>query len=232
MAKYHELLTVASHPGGTLVVGGAHNGCLEGRAAIWVCEWDGKLSAARVRGRVALYGRFNTAKQHRWVQVAFAESPRGSFGGFTPVSVLGWSPCTLRAASVYFAAVNANPVDADSVLGLFPVYYHHPDNSLENMDLCYLGLALSCDGVHFGEMEKLVDLGCGLFNRVVDYPVDGFGGSGDDVFFYVHRDMPTEDHVRAFGDHGSATLAPRLVRHAIPRAKLAAWTDRARAALP
>jgi len=136
-------LAATGATGGTLVASGAHDGCLEGRRAIKVCEWDGKMSAAAVRGgRVALYGRFNTAKQHRWVQVALANTPAGPFGGFSPVQILGWSPCDVRRASVYYAAVNRNPADASTVLGLFPVFSHHPSHT---MDMCYLGAAVSCD---------------------------------------------------------------------------------------
>ena len=38
---------------GAVVVRGTHGGCLEGRAAVLVCEWDGKLSAAVAPGAAA-----------------------------------------------------------------------------------------------------------------------------------------------------------------------------------
>lgn len=81
-------------------------------------------------------------------------------------------------------------------------------------------------------MEKLVDLGCGLFNRVIDFPVDGFSVKDGHVHFYVHRDMPTEDWVRAFDEKGTSAFAPRLVRHSIPLDKLEAFTRTSIAALP
>ncbi|KAH8098799.1 ligase [Aureococcus anophagefferens] len=203
-----------------VVVRGTHGGCLEGRAAVLVCEWDGKLSAAVEPrgGRVALYGRLNTAKQHRWVQVAFAPAPAGPFGAFTPVSILGWGPCDVPFASVYYSAVNANPTDDATLLGLFPV---------NRGGRCVLGLAATCDGVHFGALEELLDLGCEIQGRTADYPVDGFLVDGDALAVFVHRDMPTEDIVKA----GAERLAPRLVRHDVALDAVRALTRRAKADL-
>ena len=267
---------------GAVVVRGTHGGCLEGRAAVLVCEWDGKLSAAVAPGggRVALYGRLNTAKQHRWVQVAFAPGPAGPFGAFTPVSILGWGPCDVPFASVYYAAVNARagkeseiPNFKGSYLGRFPLVLadswtsdHLSEHSLEAWMLfpeleraatlnlccaaqvnanptddgtllglfpvhrggrCVLGLAATCDGVHFGALEELLDLGCEIQGRTADSPADGFLVDGETLAVFVHRDMPTEDIVKA----GAERLAPRLVRHDVALDAVRALTRRAKADL-
>ncbi|KAH8061994.1 ligase [Aureococcus anophagefferens] len=136
-------------------------------------------------------------ERHGRRPVAFAPAPAGPFGAFTPVSILGWGPCDVPFASVYYAAVNANPTDGATLLGLFPV---------NRGGRCVLGLAATCDGVHFGALEELLDLGCEIQGRTADYPVDGFLVDGDAHAVFVHRDMPTEDIVKA----GAERLAPRL----------------------
>ncbi|KAH8087747.1 ligase [Aureococcus anophagefferens] len=201
---------------GTVVVNGTHPGCMELRRSAR-CEWDGKLSAARVGDAVALYGRLNSRTAKRWAQVAFAPSPAGPFGAFEPLRLLGWSPCRVRAASVYFVAVSPNPVDGGATaLGLFPIF--------ERGD-CDLGAAATRDGVTFGPPAHLLDLGCEDAGRVRDYPADGLAARGDVVYFYVHRDMPT-DHARA-----ALPRAARLVRHALAMKWLEAFTAAQVAAL-
>ena len=94
----------------------------------------------------------------------------------------------------YLAAVNAHPLGDNSVLGLFSTSEpagHGAERQTGAVAECYLGLALSCDGRHFSEPERLVDLGCMAEGRTADYPVDGFLVEGDEVSFFVHRDMPT-----------------------------------------
>ncbi|EGB09764.1 hypothetical protein AURANDRAFT_63171 [Aureococcus anophagefferens] len=204
---------------GTVVVNGTHPGCMELRRSATRCEWDGKLSAARVGDAVALYGRLNSRTAKRWAQVAFAPSPAGPFGAFEPLRLLGWSPCRVRAASVYFVAVSPNPVDGGATaLGLFPIF--------ERGD-CYLGAAATRDGVTFGPPAHLLDLGCEDAGRVRDYPADGLAARGDVVYFYVHRDMPT-DHAL---ERRVLPRAARLVRHALAMKWLEAFTAAQVAAL-
>ena len=134
-------------------------------------------------------------------------------------------------ASIYYAAVNANPVDpSGSLVGLFPVRLDDAAPRAPGVHRgCYLGLAVTCDGVHFGHIEPLVDLGCAFFGRTYDFPVDGLAVDGGDVVFVVHRDMPTEDALlKAHADR----LAPRLVRHALPLRTLHALTNASKARLP
>ena len=204
---------------GRVVVNGTHPGCMELRRSATRCEWDGKLSAARVGGSVALYGRLNSRTAKRWAQVAFAPGPAGPFGAFEPLRLLGWSPCRARAASVYFVAVSPNPADGGATaLGLFPIF--------ERGD-CYLGAAVTRDGVTFGPPAHLLDLGCEDAGRVRDYPADGLAARGDVVYFYVHRDMPT-DHAL---ERRVLPRAARLVRHALAMRWLEAFTAAQVAAL-
>ena len=114
--------------------------------------------------------------------------------------------------------MNANPTDDATLLGLFPV---------NRGGRCVLGLAATCDGVHFGALEELLDLGCEIQGRTADYPVDGFLVDGDALVVFVHRDMPTEDIVKA----GAERLAPRLVRHDVALDAVRALTRRAKAEL-
>ena len=122
------------------------------------------------------------------------------------------------AGDLVFVSEDGGPAVALAVVGLFPV---------NRGGRCVLGLAATCDGVHFGALEELLDLGCEIQGRTADYPVDGFLVDGDALVVFVHRDMPTEDIVKA----GAERLAPRLVRHDVALDAVRALTRRAKADL-
>jgi hypothetical protein len=193
---------------GRVRVTGLHAGCQELRRTPVTCEWDGKLSAALFGKGAALFGRLNTAHGRRWVQVAVSDMIDGDFSSFEPIRIKGWGGCRVRRASIYYAVIERNPVDANTLLGLFPMHEGRR---------CYLALAFSCDAVHWSAPTWLVDLGCSNeAGRVRDYPADGLVVRGSRIYYYVHRDMPTSNLVvnRDLPRDGSA-----LVRHTLD----AAW---------
>ena len=197
----HQPLTFET---GSIRITGRHAGCQELRRTPVTCEWDGKLSAALFGSGVALFGRLNTAHGRRWVQVAVSDSIEGAFSAFEPIRITGWNGCRVRRASIYYIVVERNPVDANQLMGLFPMHEERR---------CYLALSFSCDAVHWSTPKPLVDLGCSReAGRVRDYPADGLVVRDDVVYYYVHRDMPTSNLVvnQDIPRDGSA-----LVRHAL-----------------
>lgn len=231
----------------TVALGGAHPGGIDRRPRTGTfCEYDGRVSAAATRsGRLAVYARANLARNAtvdggfggRRVQAAVgaAGDPHAALGPLEAVRVDGYPPRRGVAPSceappfpgdnVYFAAVNANPVDGESVLGLFPVVRNEGGAD----DDAYVAMAVSCDGLRFSKFLRLVDSTPASLGRGSDHPVDGLLRRGDDVFFFVHRGV-----LGVFDDdHDTERInGSRVVRYSVPAAKLAAYTARAKASLP
>ena len=202
----------------TATLRGAHDGCVERRRlphklAPGTCEFDGHLSIARTRsGDLFLYARANLRQKNggRFVQVA--KRPRGHlrWRSFAPLEIEGYGWQSAFDHNIYFAAVNANPVDGgDTLLALMPV---------NDGRRAFVGLALSCDGARFSELAPVLNSDVAPYGRSTDHPVDGFLDGGDDVFFFVHR------HVPGIEFRGRAA---EVVRLAVPKAHLANFTRRA-----
>ena len=83
----------------------------------------------------------------RFVQTTSARNATGPWAPFEPIRIRGYD-ASAQSNNIYFAAVNENPVDAGSLLGVFPV------NAGRNGT--FVGLALSCDGVRFSRMTRLL----------------------------------------------------------------------------
>ncbi|KAJ1454977.1 hypothetical protein M885DRAFT_520889 [Pelagophyceae sp. CCMP2097] len=172
-------------PAADVVLRGDHAGCVEARRGLQGrCEFDGKLSLAPHRGKLLLYARANTAPMQggRGVQVsASTDGELKIWGAFQLVSFLDFQNVSAADSNVYFAAVNANPADNSTVVGLFPV---HQGVS------AYIAMAISCDGVHFSSLRKIYKSRAADSGRTTDHPVDGIVSRGGAVHFYVHRDVP------------------------------------------
>jgi len=229
----------------SLVFDGSLEGCYDRRAkefkldkrkSVAVCQFDGLHSVVRHKGKYLIYSRTNL-KEHggRYTQVAFSRSddPLGAWDRFHLVTFQNLPNTTrdtgyLYTGNVYFAAVNANPVDPErSLLALLPVFEADPalapppedsrwpprgvsstsrissrnasaghtshkkkPADYDRSGRGYVGLALSCDGIHFSEITPLVHSPAVLDGRSIDVPVDGFAHHGDQLFFFVHRNVP------------------------------------------
>lgn len=221
---------------------GNHSGCLDmmdrsvpmGQPGS--CGFDGKFSLARFRGRYLLYARANTRAGGggRFVQVAETEGddPAGPFGPFRLIDISGYD-ATGRwtrgggLPDIYFAAVKPSPIEPDILLGLFPVNLGVAPSwrrrgSAETAPEAFVGLAASCDGVHFSRLERLLAT-VGVHGRTHDQPADGFTLRNGIVHFYVQRDVP--------GISPAADERARLVRYALRPEALARITAHARATL-
>lgn len=197
---------------GSVVLSGRMEGCVTARHNGW-CEFDGKLSAViRPSGETLLYFRQNhLIHGGRFVGMARSHHPSGPFGYIEQISIQGWNPS--GDGNLYFAAVETNPVDNHSLLGLFPVNEgHHGETNGDGSS--YIGLAISCNGLHWSALTPLV-WSQGKDGRTKDHPVDGMVTSSDgDIAFWVHHDVPyiasdweTSTHVDEYRIDRSALIA-------------------------
>jgi hypothetical protein len=199
----------------TAVIDGRHPGCVERRAGFGgLCEFDGRLSLAPLGNELLLYARANTreAGGGRGVQVS-----RRSSEGWSPFERVSFEGLH-EDDQVYFAAINRHPAfvlrhrghqyAADALIALAPV--SRADGS------AYVGLAVSCDGVHFSNLEPLLNCtGGASLGRAPDHPVDGLLRRGATTHIYVHRDVPGIALHKA-----GRQPRPRIVRLDIPSWKL------------
>jgi len=171
------------------LIRGDHPGCVEERPTFSPkCEYDGRFSAAQLGRRIFLYARANTASRGktkkvfggRHVQVASAsEDDPARFGPFALLRFAGYAPQSSR--NIYFAAVKPNPINASTLLALLPMQHGRK---------AYIGLALTTDGSNFSRIVPLVPSIRGSRGRSAAQPADGWIVRGEDVFFYVHHDVP------------------------------------------
>ena len=211
-----------------MVISGGRQGCVErralpklrGRDGKPACEFDGKISLVAHRGKLILYARANLSPRGgaRSVQAVARPAPSNAedlakdlWGAFRPLQIFGLAGPAARAANVYFFAVDANPVDSETLLGLAPVTL-----GLKG----FIGLSLSCDGLRWSRPEPLVDSRLAKGGRTADHPVDGVLRSGDEVYFFVHQNVPD-----------LAPTGSRLARLTVPAPALAAWSAAAKGAL-
>ena len=242
-ARTEAQLRSWASPGGSarVVVRGNASGCIERRIAFvrsGGCEFDGRLSlAVRSDGTHFLYARANMHPQGgaRHVQVTSGPS-LATLGPFRALRIGRYR--VEQQHNIYFASVKANPADGgQSLVGLFPVAVAPPPATNRQTDAAstdarapsqdaYLGLAISCDGVHFSPMVRLAasELSHDAA-RTVDHPADGWSVEGDVVHYYLHRDVPG---IWAAGERGpTPTRRSRLVRRTLALSWLRSLTRNA-----
>ena len=171
-----------------IIVRGDHPGCVEARPDFnGICEYDGKISFVRMvsAGSVVwhVFTRTNL-KPHggRFVQVASASSAQGPYGAFQQIQIDGYDEGG-PGGNIYFAAVDNNPLDTETALGLFPVNLGNEEDGNGDGE-SFIALSLSCNGVHWSRLTKLV-WSVGQFGRTWDHPVDGVVLHGDTVYVLV-----------------------------------------------
>ena len=211
---------------------GSHASCVDRRPRTGTfCEFDGRVSMVRVSDRVVAYARSNLIRNRtsdggfggRHVQAAILESS-ATFGPFASINIADYATCVKPGDNIYYAAVAANPVDPSTALGLFPVVHNAPGG-----DDAFVGLALTCDGVAFSPLKRLLNSTPSSLGRSTDHPVLGLVSRNDNVFFYVHRGV----HGVFDDDKEMERLPPsRVVRYAVSLDRLRAYTASTKAALP
>ena len=212
-ATVDELL--ASEEGAVLVQGD-HEGCVDRRPRQrGACEFDGKVSV--VDGR--LYARANLVRRNasngmfggRHVQVLKFEPSVSNFELISVRDYRGVGAPPVSGDNVYFAVVLRNPVAKGYIL-LAPVVREEPTRK------AFIGMAFSCDGVHFSSFMSVLESTPASYGRGTDQPVDGLVVRGPNAYFYIHRDVP--------GVRTEEIYKSRLVRDTVPLAELKAAAER------
>lgn len=253
----------ASHArsgGETRLFDGLHPGCVECRDHTGgACEYDGKLSLVRFRGRYLIYARANLEpiKGGRYVQVTSTarDSPKGPWGAFRTLRIAGYGALKAATGNIYFAAVKPNPIDEQrTLLGLFPVALSPGAEAREHLPVFamrkrrnsntfkrviatprvhggFIGLSISCDGVHWAPLIAIST--CQVHqNRTFDQPVDGFVVVDGKVFAVVHRGVPGISKNLGKSNPTEPESNRRLQPLELDAAALASLTRAAHASLP
>ena len=167
-----------------LVLMGDNSTCIDNHFVDGHCEFDGKLSLAFFRGKFHVYARLNLMpRDGRNTQVAISEgsSARGPYGRFSQVQVREFPTDTHQ---IYFPAVKTNPIFNETLLGIFPV------SASLRTGVSFIGVAVSCDGIHFGKMSRICSSESRGKGRSVDHPVDGLVLRGGALTMMVQRRVP------------------------------------------
>ena len=156
------------------------------------CKYDTKTSFLLWKGKVILWLRANVhSSGGRYVQVTSSHSddPKGPYGALELIHIEGYD--YNGPGNLYMFVVNENPVDTETLLALFPLnegQAHKGNGDGES----YIAMTLSCDGVHWSRLTKLVWT-TGKGGRTYDHPIDGFTVSGSDIHFYMHLGVDAID---------------------------------------
>ena len=180
-----------------LILNGFHPGCVECRRGTYgACEFDGKLSVVKFRGRVLIYARANLEAEGggRYVQFTASEGddPLGPYRPLRLIDIAGYAPWS--GGNIYYATVNPNPLDhGNTLLGLFPVALNETDVrpalKRSRAPLGFMGLSISCDGHHWAPLTVLSH--CKVqHNRTLCQPADGLVTVDGQIFAFVHDDVP------------------------------------------
>eukprot|EP00966_Prymnesium_polylepis_P115421 2667979-Prymnesium_polylepis.1 len=214
------LVSAASKLGGPwngtrVIISGTHPGCVDWRSktGFRLCEYDGRLSAARLHGRWLLYARANlqecVARGGRYVQVASSDDLKQ----WSPWRLIHIEGYNASWGDIYFFSVQSNPIEdegTESLLAIFP---------LSQPPAACIGIAFSIDGIRWSSVGKLKDCALAPHGRTAEHPVArGIARKGAAIHVYMQTVVPGV-YPRLRGS--------RLVRYSIPLNEFAAHSRRA-----
>ena len=252
-----ESLHLAMRP--RLLFTGRDKGCIERRSKVvapWIldgaCEFDGRLSLVRhrgrgrggvggkraatsssskgstdtgnVRGRLLLYARANMASHgQRYVQVTVSDDDGVTWSRFRPIQ---FDRLDAPEADLYFFNVARNPVHNDTLLAIFPLVHH--------LQAC-IAMSASRDGRHWSAPEPLTS--CLIAGeRAMSHPAAGLIDRGAYVDLYVHEGVPgisvdarSPQILKKFWERPQREA--KLSRYSISRESLREWTQEALSSL-
>ena len=127
----------------------------------------------------------------RFVQMT--RSKTGAAGPYDPLQLIKIDQYdTYGRGNIYFAAVDVSPIDAGMMVALMPV--NAGTNASHNGNgESYIALTMSCDGVHWSALTKLVS-SVGIDGRTEDQPVDGLIVHAGQAYFFVHEHVGAEGY--------------------------------------
>lgn len=93
------------------------------------------------------------------------------------------------------------------------------------VDEVFIGLSLSCDGIHFSRLHRLIGSRLALFGRAADQPPDGWVVEWEAVYFFVHHNVP------GLSERPRERVNSHLTRYRMKMDDLRAYTRTARSTL-
>ena len=177
-------------------------GCREERAGWERCEYDGKISVARFRGRVWLYLRANMigGGGARHVEATSSRDGIRGWSRHVPIEVDGYA-AGRRENNLYFFAVQRLRRRGDAaaakarLVAAFPAVFHRQAG---------VYLSTSGDGLRWSRPVRVFQSDVLADWRSGDHPVDGSiswagaeggcGGGGEEITMWVQRDVDMRDY--------------------------------------
>ena len=222
--------------GARLLFNGSHPNCIERRRGLnnknlypgvgqknRACEFDGRLSLVHHKGRWLLFARANpTERGNRYVQVT--QSSDG-LRTWSPFKMLEMRDYRFTDGDMYFFLVFNNPVNARSLVAIFPLLQYGVGGSC-------IGIAASSDGIRWSPIAPLAS--CPYADprkeRALCHPaglVPSEAGNRD-ILLYLHNSVPAPDK------YGGKSQRPDLIQpiptltlHRISRQAFSSWSSRA-----
>ena len=190
------------------------------------CKFDSMSSTATFGGRHFVYARANLVAGGggRFVQVVSAlvgaDGTLGAWSDFQLIRIIGYE--TAIRGDIYMFTVAPNPVDPETLLGVYPVNVPLPDNS--GRCVC-IAISLSVDGVTWSPGAHLLDTLDAGEGRTIDQVANGIIATSGAVHFYIHHDV---DGVWKQPIPKPGGLRSGLTRYTMPMGRLHAFTAQAK----
>ena len=168
-------VTVSSPSQWTLrhLMDGRHPGCVEARRlpsklrhkadGSTACEFDGRVSLARLRGTYHLYVRLNPVQEgQRFVQTC-RSTDLVHWDGFRAITIDGLGASERKQLNLYNFLVDTHPSLPDALVALVPTVHRG--------EAC-VGVSLSRDGLHWTRIAPVAACAVDLPDMSIDAPHD------------------------------------------------------------
>ena len=235
-------VTVSSPSQWTLrhLMDGRHPGCVEARRlpsklrhkadGSTACEFDGRVSLARLRGAYHLYVRLNPVQEgQRFVQTC-RSTDLVHWDGFRAITIDGLGASERKQLNLYNFLVDTHPSLPDALVALVPTVHRG--------EAC-VGVSLSRDGINWTRIAPVAACAVDLPDMSIDAPHDllrtyrgerstaqpaaGVLRLGATVIFFVHENVAgIANAVRA-----TRSSRPALRRFSIPVERFHEWSEHA-----
>ena len=129
------------------------------------------------------------------IAISTLDEARGPYSRFRLIEIAGYRG--IETSDIYLAAVHPNPLDALTLIGLFPVSLGGVEipasaghgHAAQQPFSGFIGLSISCNGLAWSPLVVL-DVSNVTEHRTWDQPVHGLLIEGDAIHALVHKNVP------------------------------------------
>lgn len=217
---------------------GRHPGCLEARRLPYklrhrldgrtACEFDGRVSLARLGEMYLLFVRLNAAQSgQRYVQVSSSADLEHGWSPFEPIAIEGLGMAERPSLNLYFLLATAHPTLPSTLVALLPTVHR---------GVGCISVSLSRDGHHWSALLPLAPshidvphpelpaprelLESFRGERTTSQPAAGIHRIGSRVVFFVHENVAGIANVA----RETRSLRPRLRRYEVAVERFHEWS--------